>query len=216
MSESLEQLRAAYRHAVLMQLHLGKAIAEELKKMDIDLPIDTPFPPCYVTRHDLDGEVAYQFSYDGMLPLYFDRGGFTRERVMKEYQDAVRDYYFRATYEGFRAMAGHETIKPFGRAFVYVAHFFKDLGIRDLDNRNRSTLINALRNVGILCGDEWQRMTYMEKGFLDIKKQNHVSMFVTEEKNALKLIQFVEYKYKNGRLYRITSDEFFKNAKDSK
>ena len=215
MSESLERIRAAYRHAVLMQLELGKAIAEELKMLDIDLPIDTPYPPCCVTRHDLGGEAAYQFSYDGMLPLYFDRGGFTRERVMKEYQDGVRDYYIRATYEGFRALAGHETIEPFGRAFVYVAHFFKDLGIRDLDNRNRSTLINALRNINIIRGDEWTKMSYMEKGFLDIDKRNHVSMFVTEEKNALKLIQYVEEKYKKGHRYRVTSDDFIGNAKVS-
>lgn len=216
MGESLEYLRAAYRHAVLMQLQLGKAIAEELKMMDIDVPVDTPYPPCYVTRHDLNGEVAYQFSYEGMLPLYFDRGGFTRERVMKVYQDAVRDYYLQATYEGFRALLGQEEIEPFGRAFVYAAHFFKDLGLRDLDNRNRSVLINALKNVGIIRGDEWQNLTYMEKGFLDIDKRNHVSVFVTDEKNMLKLVEYVEERYKNGHRYRDISDGLFREEKLSR
>lgn len=211
MSESLEYIRSAYRHAILMELYLGKAIAEQLKMLDIDVPIDTPYPPCYVTRHELDGEAAYQFSYDGMLPLYFDRGGFSRERVLKEYQDAVRDYYMRATYEGFRQLAGHETIEPFEQAFVYAAHFFKDMSLRDLDNRNRSVLINALKNVGIISGDEWQSLTYMEKGFLDIDKRNHVSVFITDERNKLKLVQYVEEKHNKGYRYRDISDGFFRD-----
>jgi hypothetical protein len=67
-------LHEAYRQSVLLSFKLGEQVAEELKQRpDMEFPIDMPFPPCYMIRHDIGGEVAYQLSYDGMLPLYFEK-----------------------------------------------------------------------------------------------------------------------------------------------
>src|SRR5690606_9267672 len=80
----------------------------------------------------------------------------------------------------------------------YICHFFEDLLIRDLDNRNRSAIINAIRYVGLIKDDSWKEIEVMESGFLDVNRKNHVQVFVTPSQNALKMIENIREKYRAG------------------
>ena len=81
-----------------------------------------------------------------MLPLYL------RD---KHYGNQIKDYYTQATIQAImEAVAASQTETPvLSSAFIYICHFFEDLLIRDLDNRNRSAIINAIRYAGLIKDD---------------------------------------------------------------
>jgi hypothetical protein len=143
------------------------------------------YPPCRFKQHGIGGETVYQLSYEGMLPLY-DKD--------KKYTTQVRDYYTISTLEAVQ----NEVVNLLEQGFIYVCHFFKDLVVRDLDNRNRSLLINAIRYAGFITDDSWEHLEIMESGFLDIAKSNHIEVFIGSQKNGLEIVKYVNEKYRNG------------------
>lgn len=180
-------LEEMYKQAVMLSYKLGEAISERIPLLpESTSPDSRAYPPCIYSTYMLGEYPVYQFSYQGMLPLYMKE---------KQYSNQVRDYYIRATME---ATAQQEDDPSLRSAFIYIGHFFENLLIRDLDNRNRSFLINAVRYAGFIEDDSWKEIEIMESGFLDSARKNHVQVFVTPSQNAVKMIENVREKYTEG------------------
>src|SRR5699024_142081 len=67
-----------------------------------------------------------------------------------------------------------------GKTAVIFAHFFKDTKTRDLDNRNKKYILDAIKRTGVLEDDSWRHVTLTDMAFLD--EGNHVQVFVVPEK----------------------------------
>lgn len=182
---NIETLEGMYRQLITLSLTVGKELSErrhllpERESLNVD-PV--PYPACQFTQHQLNEAVIYQFSYEGMLPLY------SKE---KQYMSNVKEYYISSTLEALR----DEQLVQFKRAFIYICHFYGDLRVRDLDNRNRSHLLNAIRFSGIIQDDSWKKIDVMESGFFDSSSGNHVKVFVVDMEYQLELIKYVKEKY---------------------
>lgn len=184
----VEKIEELYRQSVMMSYELANELSERFHLLpdregnNVDPVI---YPPCHFQKFNMEGIPVYQLSYQGMLPLYMKENSSKKQ---------VRDYYIRATME---ETIHHET-PVIDSAFIYICHFFQNSIIRDLDNRNRSVLINAIRYAGFIKDDSWKEVEIMESGFFDLACRNHVQVFVTPSQNALKLIGDVREKYAKG------------------
>ncbi|MBY9079561.1 hypothetical protein KIH86_03955 [Paenibacillus sp. HN-1] len=176
-------LEEMYRQAVMLSYKLGEAISERIPLLpESTSPDPTAYPPCNFQHFEIKGIPVYQFSYEGMLPLYI------RD---KAYENQIREYYLRSTMEALRNFRP----QTFNRALIYMCHLFSDLRIRDLDNRNRRHLINALRATRIIQDDNWKEVSFVESGFLDQAGKSRVELFVTERANTVDMIDFVESRF---------------------
>lgn len=110
----------------------------------------------------------FHFSYEGVLPPYSE--------IRKE-QVKVRDYYLTETLQSYDWTAVND---QFDKAAVYVAHYFASDRKRDLDNRNRKYLLDALRRTLLIKDDSWQYISWMEEGFRD--DRDHIEVFVMDRK----------------------------------
>lgn len=189
----IDQLKSAYRNSVLVSNQLAKEISlREYLALEREDNIEEPrlYPSCKFEEHVVNGIPVYQLSYLGMLPLYDEpknvKHAKDRENI-REYNKSVRNYYIQVTAQALYS----KTFQQFGPAFMYHCHFFNDLVIRDLDNRNRSVLINAARYNGLIQNDSWKQLTIMESGFLDKRKGNHIEVFITSQENGLKMVEYV-------------------------
>ncbi|ALP37985.1 hypothetical protein ASL14_19125 [Paenibacillus sp. IHB B 3084] len=183
--KEVESLKEMYRQAVILSLNLGEAISERIPSLpESTSPDPKAYPSCQFQHFEVGGYPVYQFSYEGMLPLYIE------DRTL---QKELRDYYNRVTMEVFMKEIGLTQPESFDRAVVYMCHFFSNLRIRDLDNRNRSHLINAIRNTRIIKDDCWEKISTMESGFFDVLKNNHINVYVTHDNNMSNLINYVKF-----------------------
>lgn len=137
-------------------------------------------PVCEITTHDVDGKEILQFSYPGMLPLYTDE----KDRESTKYRQRVKNYYVNVTMEAVRRQNIKQQFVP---AHVHMVHCFQDLKIRDLDNRNRSHIINGLRYSQVIGDDNWQELSLSEKAIkADV---NGVEVFVGYSKDMQEIME---------------------------
>ncbi|WP_039833882.1 hypothetical protein [Paenibacillus sonchi] len=184
--KEVTDLEDMYRQSVMLSFNLGEVLSERIQRLpESTSPDPLAYPPCHYRTYMLDEYPVHQLSYQGMLPLYMKE---------KQYKNKVRDYYIRATMEATARL----DIPSLRSAFIYIGHFFENLMIRDLDNRNRSFLINAIRYAGFIEDDSWKEIEVMESGFLDLARKNHVQIFITPSENAMKMIENVRRKYASG------------------
>lgn len=210
----MDRLYEAYRQSVLVSYAIADQIVQRERVRIRNVPeermrADDAHPVCTFSEHTVNGQTVYQLSYDGMLPLYFEthpkvKTAYRRQdqeqlREIGRYHQAVKEHYLRATAEAIKG----KTIRAFSRSFMYICHFFGNLVIRDLDNRNRGALINAARYCGLIEGDEWEKLEVMESGFLDVDKKYHVSVFITSQELGLKMVEYVKKLYQNGHRFRV-------------
>ncbi|MFC2947581.1 hypothetical protein [Virgibacillus sediminis] len=123
---------------------------------------------------------VYQFSYDGMLPLYKEKD--------REYLALIRNYYHRITFEAYD-YSKVET--PLNRAVLVIQHYFRDGIIRDLDNRNRKYIIDAIRQTGLVKDDNWKELSIIEEGLPD--KQNHIQVYLLGKENRVNFLNYLEH-----------------------
>src|SRR5699024_8784644 len=67
-----------------------------------------------------------------------------------------------------------------GKTVILFAHFFNDLSTRDLDNRNKKHVLDAIKITGIIEDDNWQDVILLDVGYLD-RGNNHLQVFVFPE-----------------------------------
>lgn len=120
---------------------------------------------------------VFQFCYRGSMPVY--------EQGNKDYQFDVRNFYFASTLN----MYDFKNIDfKFDQATIIIQHYFADSVIRDLDNRNRKYVIDAIRHSGLIADDHYKQLSIFEEGFY-IEKNDYVNspylnVFLLETKNV--------------------------------
>lgn len=115
---------------------------------------------------------VFRILYDGALPPYFES---TKEDSHDAYYTQLRARYGK----GFdMTKISNRELLVACKIVIFIKHHFSDLGIRDLDNRNRKLLIDALRSNGVIGDDNWQSCAIYEEGIL--AEQNAVEIFVME------------------------------------
>lgn len=175
--ERIDNLRESIKHLEMCRIALYKQLAEEYHfDESSDIRFYDRLPKVQVERINLGETVIYRFCYDGLLPLY--------DREQK-YRQELRNYYIDATWQAYDWT---KVTDRFDYAFVAIIHSFENLKIRDLDNRNRKLLLDALRKTLLIKDDSWQKITYYEKG---IKSDDYnVKMYVGDELFYDKIILF--------------------------
>jgi|GEM_PF-3264895 len=127
----------------------------------------------------VNGYPVFQLSYDGMLPLYKEND--------RDYAAMIRNYYQRITFESYNYTA---VKNQFSRAVLIIQHYFDDNRIRDLDNRNRKYIIDAMRHTGLVQDDNWKELSIIEEGLSD--KQNHIQVYLLAEENKINFLSYLE------------------------
>lgn len=118
------------------------------------------YPVSDTTPMEVNNYPVLRFSYDGQLPLYVDNDS---------YKQIINDYYFQSTVASydFEGMQG-----LFDGFFVIYCQFFNDHKLKDLDNRNKKYIQDAIRHTRILSDDNWELVSNVDMGFLD--ETNHL------------------------------------------
>lgn len=154
----LDEDQDKYKHAVVYPL----PNVEEMK-----VPVSTE-----------NGEqvfFVFRILYEGALPPYFES---TQKNAHSAYRKLLRKRYETGTTSSLRTRGEIAKLK---QVVVFIKHHFSDLSIRDLDNRNRKLLIDALRNNQVISDDNWQQCAIYEEGVLSEK--SYVEVFVMEQEN---------------------------------
>lgn len=167
MKERIEELKELLRSLEAMKVDLMERIVELESRIRSPADSGTVYPPALASKEFINGSPVYQFDYEGALPLYQQDG---------TYRAAIRHYYFRSTFAAFEALGKTDS---FNCAAVFIVHFFKNRQIRDLDNRNRKFLIDALRQTPLIKDDSWQDVSVLEEGHFD-PNGDHVRVFVMD------------------------------------
>lgn len=136
------------------------------------------YPVANIMPLKINESPVFRIKYDGMLPTYNDHD--------HKYQGRIRQYYLNSTFQAY----DFKNLEiQFNDALVFIRHGFTDLSIRDLDNRNRKYLIDALRLTRLIKDDNWRNLSIYEEGTLS-NTDNYVEVFILETNN---LIPFIEY-----------------------
>lgn len=149
-------------------------------------------PKCKVEVFFIDNSPLYRLTFDGILPMYLED---------KKYKQEIKEYYYSATREAYDWHENKKKYAPFDKALIYCVHYFQDLTIRDLDNRNRSILLNAIRRTFLIQDDDWKHLTYLEEGKVG---EERVEVYIGDDKKRLEIIKFV------------TCSDMVKNEKNNK
>src|SRR5699024_7409535 len=150
----------------------------ELEKDEENRNPASVYPVANIDWFQFNDSLVYQFSYNGALPPY--------EGMTKRYIKMMKDYYYMATLKSENALRIIEerperaSTQEEKQAVIFV-HFFRDIKTRDLDNRNKKYILDAIKRTGILEDDSWRHVTLLDIAFLD-EGYNHVQVFVVPEK----------------------------------
>lgn len=201
LERKIKDIRRAVFRLELARFTLYKELADIESRMDYEfVPIKQTLPPCEVAIYEDSehGDVLH-ISYPGMLPRYD-----TNNREGKELRQEVRHYYVHATRDAIK----RERIDiRFEQSYVVIIHCFADLRVRDLDNRNRKYLIDALRVTRLIGSDSWMNTVFTELGAYT-KKNNSVELFIgnTENMHGVIDIAMSKVREKGAKLMSKTED----------
>lgn len=177
---NLGEMEEMYRQTIRLAMKMAAEISNRRRLLpSVATPWPEPYPPCVFEIAEEAGIRFYRLTFEGMLPLY---------DAEKKYRTAVRDYYGQAVATAVQPL---QPVPSFSPAFVVLCHFFSNLAIRDLDNRNRSLVINALRHSGLIRGDDWKSVSYLEMG---LKGEERVEVYVTDLENMTEITEYVRKK----------------------
>lgn len=143
------------------------------------------------------GYPVFRFSYQGALPPY---------EKDHAYKTRIRDYYLRATLDAYD---WGKVDLQFEKAGLFIAYYFKSKMIRDLDNRNRKYLQDAIRATGIIKDDSWRDLSCLEMGFPS--EQNHIQMYVMDDNNFPDFHRFMKNHHLEVMKYpEVTQDDYLR------
>lgn len=126
----------------------------------------TVYPMAKVKPMIINGYPVFQFGYEGMLPHFKEDD--------KEYLRMIRYYYFRSTFDSY----DFDKIDfKFDNVVIIFVQYFKNHIIRDLENRNKKYIQDAIRHAGLIKDDNWQNVWNMDLGFHD-DEEDHVQVYV--------------------------------------
>ena len=194
----VKRIRETIEHLELARINAYKDLVynESYNIEETGIRVSDRLPKCKVKSFQVNGYPVFQFAYEGMLPMY-DKD--------KKYNSEIRDYYIQATN-----IATHpkKVEGEFGRATLLIVHYFGDFIARDLDNRNRKHLIDAIKMSGIIKNDDWKHIETMEVGMKDPDGKFHLQVYVLDSDN---FADFYNYFKKNHLEMRDYPDEKIQN-----
>lgn len=134
-----------------------------------------------------------QFSYEGFLPPYFEVNELPKDSLRNKYRGWNKEYYILATRQ---AITRSKIKRQFNeKTCVILLHFFPNNLTRDLDNRNRKYLIDALKLTGILLEDSWQEVSIVEDAYPDPNRGAHVEMIIGRHRDRIAILEKIEQMY---------------------
>lgn len=140
--------------------------------------------PLAKVSHEVIEDIAYfQFSYDGMLPHFNERDN--------EYLSMIRNYYLRATLDSYDFKKVDYT---FEEAVIVIAQHFKNNIIRDLENRNKKYIQDAIKATGLLRDDHWSAVWNVDVGFSDTES-DHVQVYLVSKEDFACFYNILVSKY---------------------
>jgi|SRR5690625_244450 len=167
----------------------------------------TVYPMAKVQPMIINEYPVFQFSYEGMLPHYKEND--------KEYNSMIKDYYFRSTIDAYDF---EQITHEFEQSYIIFVQYFENEVVRDLDNRNKKHIQDAIRNTNIIADDNWQNVWTTDLGFKDVDK-NHVQVYVVSRDNYIDFISYLlehHEEMKESKKDAITKEEFFLEYQERK
>ncbi|QUW20902.1 hypothetical protein JSQ81_13885 [Sporosarcina sp. Marseille-Q4063] len=175
-----EQLKSLEEMKVYLMSQINK-----LGGNDAAIKRTSVYPMAKVKPMIINGYPVFQFSYEGVLPAYKEDD--------RDYLALIRHYYYRATFDAYDF--SKIDIK-FGKSVIITAHYFNNMQIRDLDNRNRKLIQDAIRQTGLIGDDSWSRVWNVDVGYLD-PKGNHVQVYVVSQDNFSNFMSYLQDEHWN-------------------
>lgn len=166
---------------------LKVSIMKQINKLNANEGTVRPtivYPMAMVQPMFVNNYPVFQFSYEGMLPHYNDGD--------RDYLNMIRDYYFHATIGAYDF---EQVNYKFDDSVIIFAQYFKDKSIRDLDNRNKKYIQDAIRGTRVIGDDNWQKVWTMDLGFKD-EETNHVQVYLV---SRVDFDDFFSYLMKNHK-----------------
>lgn len=160
----------------------------------------TVYPLAEVKPMMINNYPVFQFSYEGLLPHFNESD--------KKYLRMIRQYYHRATLDSYNYDNLDVTIK---RAVVLFVQYFNSYIPRDLENRNKKFIQDAIKYTKIINDDTWHSVWNMDIGLLDEEK-NHVQVYVLPQRNFSDFYNYLmdhHEKLKERGTYLIKKEEAF-------
>jgi len=120
----------------------------------------------------------------------------------------IKDYFFRATVDAYDF---EQITHKFNEAVIIYVQYFRDEVIRDLDNRNRKHIQDAIRNTNIIDDDNWQKVWNIDVGFHD-EKDNHVQVYVVSRKDYIDFLSYLMKHHEEMKEFKedyITKEQHF-------
>src|SRR5690625_4471794 len=145
----------------------------------------TVYPMARVEPFVVEGYPVFQFAYEGLIPTY-------KENDL-EYLSMIRHYYYRATLDAYDYTKFNKPVM--NEVVLIMVQYFENEMIRDLDNRNKKQIQDAIRQTGLFGSDSWNNLWNFDIGFLDEEK-NHVQVYVVEKDNFGSFYQFLMKNHK--------------------
>lgn len=164
-----------YLEMLRMQLYLDLVEAKAFPCSRVQSKPKNYFQPLAI-----NGYPVFQFRYEGAMPLYNEN---------KEFIRLVRDYYFQATLDIYELS---EIKIVFDQAVLIIQHIFPNKIIRDLDNRNRKPLIDAIRLTGLINDDNFMNLSIHEEGYVKENATPYVNVFLLDKKNFQDFLTYSE------------------------
>lgn len=173
-----EQLKNIEEMKAYLMLQINK-----LGGNDAAIKRTSVYPMAKVKPMFINGYPVFQFSYEGALPLY--------KEADRDYLAMVRHYYFRATQDSYDFS---KINYRFDESVIIIAQHYENKIIRDLDNRNRKIIQDAIRHTGLIGDDCWWRVWNVDIGLLD-PRGNHVQVFVVSQSNFEVFMSYLKEEY---------------------
>ena len=170
-----EQLKSLEEMKVYLMSQINK-----LGGNDDAIKRTSVYPMAKVKPMVINGYPVFQFSYEGALPAYKEDD--------RDYLALIRHYYYRATFDSYDFT---KIDFKFDQSVIITAHYFNNMQIRDLDNRNRKLIQDAIRQTGLIGDDSWSRVWNVDVGFLD-PKGNHVQVYVVSQDNFANFMSYLQ------------------------
>ena len=142
------------------------------------------FPMARVKPMYIKDYPVFHFGYEGVLPPY--------DVEDHDYNAMIRQYYYSATFDSYDY--SKLLLPVIDKATIIIAHYFSDMTVRDLDNRNGQYIQDAIKLTGIIKDDNWQNVWNSDIAFYD-KNGSHVQVYVVPTENYPHFIGYLIKKH---------------------
>jgi len=212
--DRIKVIKGMLEKTEMFRSDLMSELNELQENRDTFTPISV-YPMANIEHFTFESMPVYQFSYHGALPPY--------EGMTRQYIKMIRNYYHNTTASSFsnlevKKLKNVDISGGERKTVILFAHFFNDLATRDLDNRNKKYVLDAIKNTEVINDDSWKDVKLLDSGYLD-KGYNHLQVFVFSEKILSTFLEDLENnqeKYIKNKRFKKQFEQFESDYKNNK